>query len=64
MLYILQGENIIERHRNIMGKTDPKKAAKDTVRALYGKNIMQNSIHGSDSLESAKKEIKLFENIF
>jgi len=64
VMYVLEGGNIIEKHRKIMGKTDPKKAAKNTIRSLYGKTIMQKSVHGSDSPASAAKEINLFKKFF
>ncbi len=57
---VLEGENVIERNREIMGATDPKKAAPGTIRNLYGENIERNVIHGSDSPESAEREIKFF----
>ena len=56
----LSGENAVERVRNIMGHTDPKQADPGTIRALYGESIERNSIHGSDSLESAERELNLF----
>ncbi len=46
--------------RTLMGHTDPKKAHKNTLRALYGTSIEKNAVHGSDSLTSAKKELSLF----
>jgi nucleoside-diphosphate kinase len=48
------------RHREIMGATDPKKAAAGTVRALYGESINANAVHGSDSVENAAIEVKFF----
>ena len=58
----LSGENAVEQVRKIMGHTDPAQADPGTIRALYGENIERNSIHGSDSLESAKRELNLFFN--
>ena len=55
----LKGEGAIAHVRELMGHTDPKKAGSGTLRALYGENIERNSIHGSDSKESAKRELKL-----
>ena len=57
---VLEGENIIEVNRNIMGVTDPKKAAPGTIRALYGESIERNAVHGSDSEETAKIETAFF----
>ena len=57
---ILEGENAILKNREIMGATDPKKANANTIRKLYGISIDKNSVHGSDSLENAKKEINFF----
>ena len=57
---ILEGENAILKNREIMGATDPKKAAPNTIRKLFGISIDKNSVHGSDSLENAKKEIDFF----
>ncbi len=57
---ILEGENAITVNRRLMGATDPKKADKNTIRKLYGLSIDKNSVHGSDSSETAKKEINFF----
>ena len=57
---ILEGENAILKNREIMGATDPKKAAPNTIRKLFGISIDKNSVHGSDSLDNAKKEIEFF----
>ncbi|GBD03724.1 Nucleoside diphosphate kinase [bacterium HR19] len=57
---VFEGENAIERVRKIMGATDPKKAEKGTIRNLFGIDIEKNSIHGSDSPQSAEFEIKFF----
>jgi nucleoside-diphosphate kinase len=57
---ILEGENAVLFNRELMGATDPKKAANKTIRKLYGISIDKNSVHGSDSLENAKKEIEFF----
>jgi nucleoside-diphosphate kinase len=57
---VFEGENAIEVARNTMGKTDPAKAAKGTIRADMGENIERNMVHGSDSEENAKIEIKNF----
>lgn len=60
MLMALKGENAVLRNREIMGATDPKKAAAGTIRAEFGDNVGENAVHGSDSLESAKRELSLF----
>ena len=57
---ILEGENAIKRNRDIMGATDPKNADPGTLRKIYGISIDKNSVHGSDSVENAKKEINFF----
>lgn len=62
VVMVLEGEGAIERVREIMGATDPKKAAPGTIRALYGDNIQENIVHGSDSPESASFEIPYFFN--
>jgi len=60
VLMALKGENAIMRNREIMGATDPKKAAPGTVRAIYGDSMGENAVHGSDSPASAERELKLF----
>ena len=57
---VLEGENAILENRKIMGATNPKEAKPNTIRKLYGISIDKNSVHGSDSVENAKKEIKFF----
>ena len=57
---ILEGENAVSFNRKLMGATDPKKAEDKTIRKLYGISIDKNSVHGSDSVENAKKEINFF----
>ena len=60
VVIILEGQNAISENRRLMGATDPKKAEKGTLRFLYGISIDKNSVHGSDSLDNAKKEINFF----
>ena len=60
VVMILEGENAILENRRIMGATNPKDAEENTIRKLYGISIDKNSVHGSDSLENAKKEIGFF----
>ena len=59
---ILDGENAIQKNRDLIGATDPKKAKEGTIRRLYGISIDKNSVHGSDSTENAKAEIDFFFN--
>ena len=54
---VLEHNNCIEYVREIIGATDPKEAAKGTVRKLFARNVTQNAVHASDSLENAKTEI-------
>ena len=60
VVMILEGEEAIFKNRQIMGATDPLKAEKNTLRKMYGLSIDKNSVHGSDSLMSAKTEIDFF----
>ena len=60
MVSVLEGPNAVAKHREIMGATDPKKAAKGTIRADFAKSIDENAVHGSDSLENARTEISYF----
>ncbi len=60
MLMCLTGDNAIAKNREIMGATDPKKAAPGTIRAEFGDSVGENSVHGSDSPESAQRELALF----
>ena len=57
---ILEGEDAVAINRKLMGATDPIKADKNTIRKLFGISIDKNSVHGSDSIENAKKEIEFF----
>ena len=60
VVMILEGENAVAANRKLMGATNPKDAEENTIRKLYGISIDKNSVHGSDSIENAKKEIKFF----
>jgi len=60
VLQVLEGENAVAHHREVMGATDPAKAADGTVRKLFAKSIGENSVHGSDSIENAGIEIAQF----
>jgi nucleoside-diphosphate kinase len=60
LIMVLEGENAIARNRQIMGATDPSKAAPGTIRADFATSIERNAIHGSDSSATAKTEISFF----
>ena len=60
MLMALSGENAVIRNREIMGATNPAEAAEGTLRKLFGDSMGENAVHGSDSLESAARELSLF----
>ncbi len=57
---VLEGENAVEKNREVMGATNPAEAAPGTIRALYAKSIEANSVHGSDATETAATEISFF----
>ncbi|MDC0409456.1 nucleoside-diphosphate kinase [Pelagibacteraceae bacterium] len=60
VVMILEGDNAVMKNRKIMGATNPKDAEANTIRKLYGISIDKNSVHGSDSVDNAIKEIKFF----
>ncbi len=60
IVQVLEGENAIAKNREIMGVTDPTKAEADTIRADFALSVRENSVHGSDSPESAAREIAYF----
>jgi nucleoside-diphosphate kinase len=60
MVQALEGENAILTHRDLMGATDPKKAAAGTIRADFADSIDANAVHGSDAADTAKVEIAFF----
>ncbi|HEX7375326.1 MAG TPA: nucleoside-diphosphate kinase [Steroidobacteraceae bacterium] len=60
MIQVLEGEGAVQKNRDLMGATDPKKAAPGTIRADLATSIEQNVVHGSDSLENAAREISYF----
>jgi nucleoside-diphosphate kinase len=60
MVQVLEGENAIARNRELMGATDPKKAAKGTIRADFADSIDANAVHGSDGAETARNEVAFF----
>ena len=60
VVQVLEGEGAVLKHRDVMGATDPSKAADGTIRNLHAKSIGENSVHGSDSPENAVAEINQF----
>jgi len=60
MVTALEGEGAILKHRDIMGATDPKKAAKGTIRGDFAETVDENMVHGSDAAETARQEIAYF----
>ena len=60
IIQVLEGKNVIEEYRKIMGATNPENADNGTIRKKYALNIQENSVHGSDSLANAEKEIAYF----
>jgi len=59
-IQVLEGDNAIQKNRELMGATNPQEAAEGTIRADFAKSIDANAVHGSDSLDSAKREIEYF----
>src|SRR5690242_2985342 len=60
VVQVLEGENAIARYREVMGATDPTKAATGTIRKIHAKSIGENSVHGSDASDTAMREIAQF----
>jgi nucleoside-diphosphate kinase len=60
LVMVLQGDGAVDKNRKLMGATDPKKAEAGTIRALWGDSMGENTVHGSDSATSAKREIAYF----
>lgn len=60
VVQVLEAENAVAKHRDVMGATNPANAAEGTVRKMFAESIERNSVHGSDSLENAKTEIAFF----
>jgi nucleoside-diphosphate kinase len=60
MVQVLEGEDAIKKHREVMGATDPKKAAPGTIRADFAKFVERNAVHGSDGPDTARDEIAFF----
>ena len=62
VVQVLLGENAVKKYREVMGATNPDNAEEGTIRKLFALNVQENSVHGSDSDENAKKEIEFFFN--
>ena len=60
VVQVLEGQNAIAKYREVMGATDPAKAAEGTIRKVHAKSIGENSVHGSDAADTAAKEIAQF----
>jgi nucleoside-diphosphate kinase len=60
VVQVLEGEKAITRYREVMGATDPAKAADGTIRKIHARSIGENSVHGSDALDTAAREIAQF----
>jgi nucleoside-diphosphate kinase len=60
MIMVLEGDNAVDKNREIMGATNPAEAADGTLRKLYAKSLGENSVHGSDALASAEREVSYF----
>ncbi len=60
VVQVLEAEDAVAKHREVMGATNPANAAEGTVRKLFGESIERNTVHGSDSAENAEKEIRFF----
>lgn len=60
VVQVLEGENAVAKYREVMGATDPAKAAEGTIRKVHAKSVGENSVHGSDSADNAKIEIAQF----
>jgi nucleoside-diphosphate kinase len=60
VVQVLEGENAVAKYRDVMGATDPAKAAEGTIRKAHAKNVGENSVHGSDAAETAAQEIPQF----
>ena len=59
VMQVLEGDNAVQRYRDVMGATNPANAAEGTIRKDFAESIEANSVHGSDSAENAKKEIRM-----
>ena len=64
VVQVLRGENAIKSYRALMGSTNPEEAKEGTLRKLFAESLSRNAVHGSDSQESAMREIAIMEDIF
>ena len=62
IVQVLHADNAVKKYRNVMGATNPDNAEEGTIRKVFALNVQENSVHGSDSDENAKKEIEFFFN--
>ena len=62
VIQVLSSDNAVQKYRDVMGATNPDNASDGTIRKLFALNVQENSVHGSDSDENAKKEIEFFFN--
>jgi len=62
VVQVLEGDNAVEKYRNVMGSTNPENAENGTIRKMHALNVQENSVHGSDSMENAEIEINFFFN--
>jgi len=60
LVMVLEGDDAIARYREVMGATDPAKAAEGTIRKRFGTNVERNAVHGSDAVDTARQEIGFF----
>ena len=63
VVQVLEGQNAIQRNRDIMGATDPTQAEPGTIRAEFAESVQANAVHGSDAYETAQQEISFFFNV-
>ena len=63
MVLILEGKNVVNTVREINGSTNPEKAKPGTLRYMFGENVQENAVHGSESLEVAEKEIRIWRDL-
>ena len=64
VVQVLQGENAVSNYRKLMGATNPNEASEGTLRTKFAESLSKNAVHGSDSLESAQREIDIMSKIF
>ena len=64
LIQVLEGDDVVSRYRGLMGATNPAEADEGTLRKSYATSLGENAVHGSDSLQSAKREIAIMNNLF